>query len=224
MKSYKREKGNFAPISFLLVSNQDHRTPVPGRTLGYLINVRDGGFRVGVGEIHERSGGFYDLTLGDDGKQSVDPIPPTTVAGTGFSKAYFQSGSRLVLIPATGGSQGTDAVYFRVDDVPNQEVAPIVTGNPALLVFAMISDEDHVSLKSAAFPVVTISRDGSPFQTNFGTTYEIGMGFYAFSMFINPVSVITSQNQEVVYMLKAIAVGADVTYESFQVFQYCQPA
>jgi hypothetical protein len=203
MKSYIREKHNFSPIPFSLVSNQDHISPAAGMILCYLISINGSTFQGGIGQIRDVGDGSYELTLAPDEQQS---------------------GPRLILIPASGTSSGHDPVYFRVNDVPAIEVSPISQGYEYLLPFVVISNQDHFLPLPRATPTVTISRDGRSFQTFFGLILEIGHGFYGAYVSADAEPVAPEWNNECVYTLKVTAPGADVTYDSFQVFRYHQPA
>jgi hypothetical protein len=205
MKTFIREKYNFEPIGFTLVSNKDHLTLVPGMFAPYFVSINGDEFHSGTGWVRDTGAGSYSIIVDTNEK---DPK----------KKDY---GPRLVFIP---GSELYDPVYFRLVDLPAIEVAPISQNIEALFPFAMISEQDHVSLFTGAVPTIDISRDGGPFQTHFGLPFEIGNGFYGVYVTADTDPTMTDFNNECIYTLKATASGADVTYDSFQVFRYLRPS
>src|SRR4051794_3663510 len=201
MLEYIREQYNFTPIPLTLNSRLDPVTPVPGAGInGYYISVNGGGFEIGTGRVLDSGGGWYSLVLG---------------------VSEQVAGPRLISIPCGPIS---DPLYFRVFGTMNLESYPVPQYRYYPMTFRMISSVDHMSSAPDVSPVVTLSRDGSSFTTVISSVMNIGRGCYTINIPTAGEVPPSDQNNEAVYLVRAIATGADVTYDRFQVFRYQYPA
>lgn len=206
MQEFTREEYNFDPVPFTLVSNQDHFTPVSGALVGqYYLSNEGAPFDNGKGYIFEIGSGFYGLVLS---VKEQDNIP------------------RLISIPGMGGLQGYDPVYMRIQGVPVIDVVPVSQRGFYPMTFLMVSEIDHITPLPGINPGphVSVSRDGLPFVDVTDPVYEVGRGCY--SSLVGTVSEdpVGDHNNECVYLIKATAPGADITYDKFQVYRYDYPA